>query len=67
VTFLKLNEYNVSMVDKMNPLVKKKFELKTVITEKLEALKKEETILFILDGYDEYGGKESFSEKIFQL
>jgi hypothetical protein len=61
VCFLKLNEYNVSMVEKMNPLIKKKYELASVITEKLIHLKKEEHMLFILDGYDEYGGKESFS------
>jgi hypothetical protein len=49
------------MVEKMNPLIKKKYELASVITEKLIHLKKEEHMLFILDGYDEYGGKESFS------
>ena len=64
---MKLNEYNVGMVEKMNPLVKRKYELDFVINEKLENLKSEDKILFILDGYDEYGGKEKFSKKIFQL
>jgi hypothetical protein len=67
VCFLKLNEYNISMVEKMNPLIKKKYQLDCVIQEKLNNLKQEEHMLFILDGYDEYGGKEKFSQKIFQL
>jgi hypothetical protein len=67
VCFLKLNEYNVSMVEKMHPMVREKHKLTNVISEKLKGLKSDESILFILDGYDEYGGKESFSEKIFKL
>jgi hypothetical protein len=61
VCFLKLNEYNVSMVEKMDSLVRHKYELNKVIEERIKKMNQDDHILFILDGYDEYGGKESFS------